>query len=466
MAFRSFGILLRSLTSTLRPPFSSLHERHVLDQLSHLFPLPPSKPVDAFLAPEDKLRGVFLHNLKGKAAIQQAFYHVIVKALGRRKFFPFMMNVLRDMRLNAVHFDFFMLSIVVDSFVRAGRVRRAVQVFGNLGDFGVGRDTEALNVLLSCLCRRSHVAAAMSVFNSMKGKVRFDVETYNVVAGGWCRLGRVSEVERIMREMEEGGICANCRTFGLLIESLGRAGRMDEAVKVLSDMKEKNCQPDTATYNAVIFNFASFRDFEGCMEYYNRMLSDNCEPNLDTFARIIALFLRVRKVADALQMFDEMLRRGVVPSTGTITDFIKRLCSYGPPYAALMIYKKARKLGCVISMEAYKILLMRLSKLGKCGMLLSIWEEMQECGYSSDVEVYEYIISGLCNVGQLESAVLVMEESFRKGFCPSRLVYSKLSNKLLASNKTERAYKLFLKIKHARSLENARNYWRANGWHF
>ncbi|XP_027336114.1 putative pentatricopeptide repeat-containing protein At5g43820 [Abrus precatorius] len=562
MAFRSFQFLvcaakpnhpfssiLRSLPSSLfssfhAPPTSSHHpqpqpfhnqtglnstldERLVLDQITQLLSLPsyksenpPSKhcesepeaiPVDGFLSPEEKLRGVFLQKLKGKAAIELALsnvgadvdvnvlarvlnsgnlggeamvtffkwaikqpkvpkdvgsYHVIVKALGRRKFFVFMMSVLCDMRLNGIEGDLFVLSIVIDSFVRAGHVSRAIQVFGNLDDLGVKRDTETLNVLLSCLCRRSHVGAANSVFNSMKGKVPFNVGTYNVVAGGWCKFGRVDEIERIIKEMEDDGFCPDCRTFGFLIEGLGRAGRMDEAVEAFCNMKEKNCQPDVATYNAMIFNFVSVGDFEECMKYYNGMLSDNCEPNLDTYTRIITAFLRTRKVADALQMFDEMLRHGVVPSTGTITSFIKRLCSYGPPYAALMIHKKARKLGCTISMEAYKILLMRLSKVGKCGTLLNIWQEMQECGYSSDVEVYEFIISGLCNVGQLENAVLVMEESLHKGFCPSRLVYSKLSNKLLASNKTDRAYKLFLKIKHARSLENARKYWRANGWHF
>ena len=95
-----------------------------------------------------------------------------------------------------------------------------------------------------------------------------------------------------------------------------------------------------------------------------------------------------------------------------------------------------------------------------------MWEDLQGCGYSSDLEVYEYIISGLCNIGHLENAVLVMEECLQKGFCPSRLVYSKLSNRLLASDKAERAYKLFLKIKYARSCENVRRYWRANGWHF
>ncbi|KAK2425199.1 pentatricopeptide repeat-containing protein, mitochondrial [Trifolium repens] len=497
---------------------SSLHlnENLILRQISQILPLPTSKTpqpesesnsVDGFLSPEDKLRGIFLQKLKGKAAIEQALssvcidvnvdvigrvlnngnlggeamvmffnwafkqpmvdkdvgtYHVIVKALGRRKFFIFMMQVLNEMKLNGIKADLFMLSIVINSFVNAGHVSKAIQVFGNLDDLGLNRDTEALNVLLSCLCRRQHVGAAASVFNSMKGKVTFNVATYNVVVGGWSKLGKVDEIERVMKEMEVEGFSPDFNTFAFFLEGLGRAGRMDEAVEVFGSMKEKN----TATYNAMIFNFISIGDFDGCMKYYNGMLSDNCEPNIDTYTRMITAFLRTRKVADALLMFDEMLRQGVVPPTGTITSFIKQLCSYGPPYAAMMIYKKTRKLECKISIEAYKILLMRLSKFGKCGTLLSVWQDMQECGYSSDVEVYEYIISGLYNIGQLENAVLVMEEALRKGFCPSRLVCSKLSNKLLASNLTERAYRLFLKIKHARSLKNARSYWRDNGWHF
>ncbi|AES67867.1 putative tetratricopeptide-like helical domain-containing protein [Medicago truncatula] len=495
---------------------SNLDERLILHQISQLLPIPTSKTpdsqsdsksIDGFLSPEDKLRGIFLQKLKGKAAIEQALsnvcidvnvdiigkvlnfgnlggeamvmffnwalkqpmvprdvgsYHVIVKALGRRKFFVFMMQVLDEMRLNGIKADLLMLSIVIDSFVNAGHVSKAIQLFGNLDDLGLCRDTEVLNVLLSCLCRRCHVGAAASVFNSMKGKVSFNVDTYNVVVGGWSKLGRVNEIEKVMKEMEVEGFSPDFNTLAFFLEGLGRAGRMDEAVEVFGSMKEK----DTAIYNAMIFNFISIGDFDGFMKYYNGMLSDNCEPNIHTYSRMITAFLRTRKVADALLMFDEMLRQGVVPPTGTITSFIKQLCSYGPPYAAMMIYKKTRKLECKISMEAYKILLMRLSKFGKCGSLLSVWQEMQECGYSSDVEVYEYIISGLYNIGQLENAVLVMEEALRKGFCPSRLVYSKLSNKLLASNLTERAYRLFLKIKHARSLKNARSYWRDNGWHF
>lgn len=77
------------------------------------------------------------------------------------------------------------------------------------------------------------------------------------------------------------------------------------------------------------------------------------------------------------------------------------------------------------------------------------------------MEVYEHVIHGLCNVGQLENAVLVMEESLRKGFFPSKLICSKLNNKLLNSNKVEMAYKLFLKIKVTRCNENSWRHWRA-----
>lgn len=469
------------------------------------------KSVDGFLLPEEKLRGVFLQKLKGKTAIERALsnagvdmnveilgrvvnsgnlgdeamvtffnwaikqpmvpkdidsYRVIIKALGRRKFFKFMMELLYNVKVEGIGPDLPMLSIVIDSFVRAGHVSKAIQIFGNINDIGLERDTEALNVLLMCLCQRSHVHAANSVFHSMKGKIPLNNTTYNVIAGGWSKFGRVNEIERVLSEMIADGFTPDCTTFNYLLEGLGRAGQISDAVEVFHDMKKRNCQPDTGSYNAMIFNFLSIRDFDECMKYYKAMLTDNCEPNIDTYTRIITAFLKARKVADALQTFDEMLGQGFVPSTGIITSFMKYLCSYGPPFAALMIYRKARKLGCVISMDAYKLLLMRLSKFGKCGMMLRIWEEMQKCGHTTDMEVYEYIISGLCNTGQLENAVLVMEESLRKGFCPSRLVYYKLSNRLLASNKADRAYNLFLKIKGARTRENARRYWRANGWHF
>lgn len=509
---------------------TSVDERFVLDQLSDLLPIPRDssipnlfkdcnprrqieevRAVDAFLLPEEKLRGVFLQKLRGKAAIEEALtdvdvelsldvvakvvnrgnlgsesmaiffnwaikqpaipkdinsYRVIIKALGRRKFFKSVVAMLHDMRIKGVSLDLEALSIVLDSFIRAHQVSKAMQIFGNLEEFGLKCDTETLNVLLRCLCQRSHVGSANSFFNSIKGKIPFNSMTYNIVVGGWSKFGRVSEIESILKEMSADGFTPDCLTFCYLIEGLGRAGKIHDAVEIFENMKEKGCVPDTGAYNAMMSNFISVGNLDECVRYYRGMLNNNCDPDISTFTKLISALLKARKVADALELFEEMLALGIIPSTGTITSFIEPLCSYGPPHAAMMIYSKARKVGCRISHSAYKLLLMRLSRFGKCGMLLNVWDDMQECGYSSDMEVYQYVINGLCNIGQLENAALVMEESMRKGFCPGRLICSKLNSKLLASDKVERAYKLYLKIKDARLDENARRHWHANGWHF
>ena len=508
---------------------SNFNERDVLYQLSGLLPIccntSISKPftenspkeqlktraVDGFLSPGEKLRGVFIQRLRGKAAIELALtnvgidltidivsevinrgnlggeamviffnwavkqptipkdvdtYNVIIKALGRRKFIEFIVEVLKDMHIQGISPNYETLSIVMDSFIKARQVSKAIEMFRNLEEFGGKCDTESLNVLLQCLCQRSHVGAANLFFNAMKGGIPFNCMTYNIIIGGWSKYGKIGEMERCLKAMVADGFSPNCLTFSHLIEGLGRAGRIDDAVEVFHHMEETGCVPNACVYNALISNFISTRDFDECLKYYNFMVSSNCDPNMDTYTKLIVAFLKARKVADALEMLDEMVGRGMIPTTGAITSFIEPLCQYGPPHAAMMIYKKARKVGCRISLSAYKLLLMRLSRFGKCGMLLNLWDEMQESGYSSDTEVYEYVINGLCNIGQLDTAVLVMEESLRKGFCPSRLIRSKLNNKLLASNKVEMAYKLFLKIKVARQNDNARRFWRGNGWHF
>ncbi|KAA0064651.1 putative pentatricopeptide repeat-containing protein [Cucumis melo var. makuwa] len=470
----------------------------------------PIRAVDGFLLPEEKLRGVFLQKLNGKTAIEHALantdvnlsqdvvskvlntgslgseamvtffywsikqpsipkdassYNIILKALGRRGFFDSMMDVLYSMTREGVDATLETVSIVVDSLVKAHQVSKALQFFRNLKEIGLKCDTETLNILLQCMCRRSHVGAANSFLNLTKGSIPFNVMTYNIIIGGWSRYGRHSEVEQTLKAMEVDGFSPDYLTHTYLIECLGRANRIDDAVKIFDKMDEKGCTPDVAAYNAMISNFICIGDFDQCLTYYKRMLSNRCEPDMNTYSNLITGFLKAKKVADALEMFDEMVAR-IIPTTGAITSFIQLSCSYGPPHAAMLIYKKARKVGCRISKNAYKLLLMRLSLFGKFGMLLSIWNEMQESGYDPDVETYEHAIGCLCKTGQLENAVLVMEECLRQGFFPSRQIRSKLNNKLLACNRTEMAYKLWLKIKVARHQENLQRCWRAKGWHY
>ncbi|CAN6231425.1 unnamed protein product [Urochloa humidicola] len=483
-------------------------------------PPPPPPPTALLLSAADRLRGVFLRKPPGRAALHRAlastgldattalspevladvvnagdlggaatvaFFdwavtnsnpppsvhtcNIVIRALGRKKFFDFLDDALQIMRRNSVIPDLTTLEIIVDSLIAARHVSRAVEVihtdqFG----FGIGKAChrkEALAILIiGCLCRRSHVNLASSLLQAARKELLgLDNHVYNDLMGGWARLGRVDKMQEVWTKMQEDGLVPDEVSHCHLIEVLGRAGRTEDALRVFENMMHEKYGPTTMSYNALIFNFISIGDLDRCIKYYKDMLDKNCSPNINTYFKMIKAFLKERRVADALQMFDDMLARGVLPNTGAITSFIEPLCTFGPPHAALMIYKKSRKAGCVISLKAYKLLLERNAKFGKSGIVLNIWEEMQGCGYQPDKEIYEFIVNELCNVGKVDAAVSVVEESLRNGFCLGRIVYSKLNNKLLEMDKVETAYNLFKKVKDARALTNARNYCRADGWH-
>jgi pentatricopeptide repeat protein len=481
-------------------------------------PPPPHPPTTTLLLPPaDRLRGVFLQKAAGRAALHRALSstgldaaaalspevlsdavnhgnlsgaaiidlfdwaisnaelpptldtcNIVIRALGRRKFFTFLERALGIMRKRGIVPDLTTLGIIVDSLVAARQVSKAVQLLES-HQFGIGIEQtcgikEAFSVLINCLCRRSHVGVASSLVQAARGDL-LDKHVYNDVIGGWARFGKVDKLEHFWAMMLEDGLVPDEVSHCHRIEALGRAGRAEEALRVFEKMVQEGYGPTTMAYNALLSNFISLGDLDRCMGYYKDMVDKNCPPNSDTYCNLIRALLRARRVADALQMFDDMLAQGVLPNTGVITSFIEPLCTFGPPHAALMIYKKSRKAGCTISLKAYKLLLERLARFGKSGVVLKIWEEMQECGYLSDKEIYEFIVDGLCNVGKVDAAVSVVEESLRKGFCLGRVVYSKLNNRLLEMDKVETAYNLLKKIKRGRTLANSRNYCRANGWH-
>ncbi|XP_078436165.1 pentatricopeptide repeat (PPR) superfamily protein [Wolffia australiana] len=536
--YASIVVRLRSIgtssSADLPPRTNAASERFILEQISDLLSVDlgansiessqktlnvvaseekPSRScvLDGLLSPEERLRGVFIQKLVGKAAVEAALssagvsltaeiiagvldngnlggaamvsffdwaikdpqipdnldtYHIVLKALGRRKFFVHMEEILRRMTEKGVHPDSKTVSVITDCYARARHVSKAVKFFDRLSDLGGEKNGDSFTAVIRSLCRRSHVRVAESFLRRNKGNLPPIKTAFDEILAGWAKLGRVKNMKTTWKEMIESGISPDSTTYSHLIEGLGRARMIKRAVRVFNQMEEKGCSPDTATYNSIIFNFTSAGKLDRGSFFYREMIAKNKSPNSYTYQILISAFIRARRVADALEMFDEMMGRGICPTTGMITSFVHPLCRFGPPHAAMLIYKKSKKEGCVVSLKAYKFLLMRLSRFGKCGMILQVWNEMQESGYSSDAEVYEFIVEGLCNNGQLDTAVLVVEESIKNGCCVGRIVYSKLNNRLLEMDKVETAYRLLLKVKKARALLNSQKYWRSRGWHF
>lgn len=73
---------------------------------------------------------------------------MIFRVLGRRKFFDFMVDKFWEMNVNGINFSYEIFMIVMDSFVRVCYIFRVVEMFGELGGFGIDCDIEVFNVFL------------------------------------------------------------------------------------------------------------------------------------------------------------------------------------------------------------------------------------------------------------------------------------------------------------------------------
>ncbi|KAF7130408.1 hypothetical protein RHSIM_Rhsim10G0065400 [Rhododendron simsii] len=261
-------------------PLHHVEKSHVLNQLSDLLPIRRRttvpehltltspyeqlevRAVDGFLTPEEKLRGVFIQKLIGKTAIEQALSNtrvelivdIVAKVVNKGNLGGEAMVMFFDWATKQPTIDkdgrnkscFRYLGDCNGRFVRARQVSKAIRMFGQLEEFGSKCNTESLNVLLRCLCRQSHLGAANSFLNKIKGKIPFDSITYNVVISGWSKFGRIGEMEMSLRAMMEDGFDPDCLTFSYLIEGLGRAGHIDDAVDLFDSMKERGRKPDAS----------------------------------------------------------------------------------------------------------------------------------------------------------------------------------------------------------------------------
>uniref|UniRef100_A0A0E0NDJ4 Pentacotripeptide-repeat region of PRORP domain-containing protein n=1 Tax=Oryza rufipogon TaxID=4529 RepID=A0A0E0NDJ4_ORYRU len=244
----------------------------------------------ALLSPADRLRGVFLLKPPGRAALHRAlsstgidaaaalspevlsgvvshgnfsgaatvdFFdwaiansklppsvdtcNIVIRALGRRKFFAFFEPALEIMRKNGVSPDISTLEIIIDSLIAARHVNTAIQLI-NTDHFGLGvwqtcQRKEIFTVLINCLCRRSHVGLASSLLQASRGEtIDLDNHMYNEVIGGWARFGRVDKVEHFWETMLEDGLVPDQVSYCHLIEALGRANRAEEALQVFEKM--------------------------------------------------------------------------------------------------------------------------------------------------------------------------------------------------------------------------------------
>ncbi|KQK00206.1 pentatricopeptide repeat-containing protein At3g04130, mitochondrial [Brachypodium distachyon] len=295
----------------------------------------------------------------------------------------------------------------------ARRWKDAVLLFDKLGDMGLERNTETMNVLLDALCKEKKVEVARKVFLVLSPHIQPDAYTFNIFVHGWCSARRIDEAMWTIEEMKAQGFPPSVITYTTVLEAYCKQHNFRMVYEILDSMSSEGCHPNVITYTMIMTSLAKCHMFEEALSVSHRMKSSGCKPDTLFYNSLINLLGKAGHLSEASQVFQvEMPMNGVPRSLATYNTMISVFCYKDLDEDALSVLKEMETQSCKPDLQTYRPLLrLFLSRRGQDDTVRNLLNElMNKHSLGLDLDTYTLLIHGLCRVGETDWAYRLFDE--------------------------------------------------------
>ncbi|KAK9757264.1 hypothetical protein RND81_01G152500 [Saponaria officinalis] len=307
-----------------------------------------------------------------------------VDYFGRRKDFKVIHDVLVEGKGKGV-IGFKTFSSFVDRLIRAGRSSQAVSFFDSMEkEYGIVRDREKLNYVVSKLCEHGYANYAEKMVKSLANEFFPDEFVCDMLIKGWCVDGKLEEAKRLAREMYRGGFEIGTGAYNAILDCVCKLCRVKdpfrlqfEAENLLVDMDAAGVPRNTETFNVLISNLCKIRKTEEGLKLFSRMSEWGCYPDAMTFLVLTRSLYQAARVGEGDEMIDRMKSSGF----GGALDkkeyygFLKILCGIERVDHALSVFRKMKKDGCTPGVKTYELLIRKLHAHGRVEKANNLFNE-------------------------------------------------------------------------------------------
>lgn len=105
--------------------------------------------------------------------------------------------------------------------------------------------------------------------------------------------------------MQAAKVVPTIYAYNILLDAYCRAGRFTTAEGLLRIMQKSPCKPNIVSYNTLIGAYARAKDLEQVKLVFRAMLKGGCSPNNQTQRVVSQVFLDAKKVCEATGLFWE-----------------------------------------------------------------------------------------------------------------------------------------------------------------
>ncbi|KAL5987504.1 hypothetical protein ACLOJK_035252 [Asimina triloba] len=284
-------------------------------------------------------------------------YDAMVDVLGKCKQFSKMWLLVEEMVGYGGLVSLETLAKVMRRLAGAGRWIEAVETFHQIENFGVRKDTLAMNVLLDTLCKERSTEHAREVFLELRSSIPPDAHSFNILIHGWCKARRMEEARLVMKEMEECGFHPCVISYTSLVETYCSDKNFRKVNDILDEMQKKGCSPNIITYTIVMHSFGKAKLTQEALEIVEKMKKNGCKPDAPFYNSLIYILGKAGRFKHASDVFKSMSESGISPNAMTYNTMITYACEHSQEENALRLLQSMEESSCRPDIRTYTPLL-------------------------------------------------------------------------------------------------------------
>jgi|UniRef100_A0A2N9ETI4 pentatricopeptide repeat protein len=361
----------------------------------------------------------------------------MVDILGKSENFETMWELVEEMNELGRYVTLVTMSKVMRRLARAGRYKEAIEAFRKIEQFGVSKDTNAMNVLMDALVKESSVEHAHDVFLEFKEVIPLSSHSFNVLIHGWCKARKLDHAKKAMEDMEKHEFPPDVVSYTCFVEAYCREKDFRKVNEILDEMEGKGCRPNVVTYTIVMHALGKAKQVNEALEVYEKMKRNGCVPDASFYGSLIFILGKAGRLKDARDVFEDMTKQGVSRDVLAYNTLISCYCAHLQEETALKLLQKMEEDACKPDLKTYAPLLKMCCRKKRMKVLYFLLDHMFRNDISIEVGTYSLLVRGLCKNGKLEHACLFFEEMVLKGMVPKDSTYKMLMEQLEGKSMTK-----------------------------
>lgn len=369
----------------------------------------------------------------GKSILEEFAYAQMIESLCRFGRFNGAARIVYIMRKRGYSPGFLSYNSILHGLCQEGDCFRAYQLLEEGLSFGYVPSEFTFKILVEVLCHENDLVKAKEVLEIMLRHKNGEDKTriYNIYLRGLCFTDDSTELLNTLISMLQMQCQPDIITLNTILKGFCRMGRMEEASKVLKDMMTGLfCGPDPVSFTTLIDGFLRVGKVKEALDlFWNVMPKNNFRPNVVTYNVVLGGLFNLGQAEKAMEIFNEMVAEGIVADCTTYSAIIKGLFHSGKVDEAKKFWDDIIWPSQVHDTFVYSAILQGLCGADKFNEACDFLYELVDCGVTLNNVNYNIVIDAACKLGLKKEAYQILGEMKKNGLTPDSVTW-RILNKM------------------------------------